>query len=142
MISAEKRLAFMQQRMIEIVEHSEYSLKEKRLRVMAQLERVLEVVVTSLPQEQRELVQAMLTLYDQLWSCEPRTREDCRIHTRNSTIFLTVTLDQEDETVGTIHLNDQSVRVYLVEDTNGREWATTLNMALYLHARWKGTSSR
>lgn len=140
MISAEKRLAFMQHRMTEIVERADYSLREKRIRAMAQLERVLEVVVTSLPQEQREPVQAMLTLYEQLWLCEPRTREDCRIHTRNSVIFLTVTLDQEDEAVGTIQLNDQSVRVYLVEDTNGREWVTTLNMALYLHARWKGTS--
>ena len=67
MIAPEKRLAFMQQRMIEIVEHSEYSLKEKRIRAMAQLERVLEVVVASLPQEQREPVQAMLILYQQLW---------------------------------------------------------------------------
>ena len=66
-MTPEKRLAFMRQRMTEIVEHSEYSLKEKLIRAMAQLERVLEVVVASLPQEQRELVQAMLTLYDQLW---------------------------------------------------------------------------
>ena len=140
-MTPKKRLAFMQQRMKEIVEHSEYSLREKRIRAMAQLERVLEVVVVSLPQEQREPVQAMLTLSDRLWSCEPRTREDCRIHMRNSTIFGTVTLDQEDETIGTIQLNEESVRVYLVEDTDGREWATSQNTALYLHARWKGTSS-
>ncbi len=58
----------MLQRMREIVESTAYSPREKRIRVMAQLERVLEVVVKDLPQEQRQPVQEMLRLYAGLWS--------------------------------------------------------------------------
>ncbi len=58
----------MLQRMREMVESSDSSIREKRIRAMAQLERVLEVVAESLPQEQRELVQEMLSLSDWLWT--------------------------------------------------------------------------
>jgi len=61
-------LVSMLQRMREIVESAAYSPREKRIRVMAQLERVLEIVVKDLPPERRELVQEMLSLSDRLWS--------------------------------------------------------------------------
>ena len=66
-ITSDKLLASMRQRMTDLVERSDYSLREKRIRAMAQLERVLEVVVKDLPQERREVVQEMLSLYDKLW---------------------------------------------------------------------------
>ena len=60
----------MRQRFQEIIDNSAYSRREKRIRAMSQLERVLEVVVESLPQEQRQPVEEMLKLYDALWRLE------------------------------------------------------------------------
>ena len=66
--------------------------------------------------------------------------DECRIHTRNSVIFRTVYVDREDEDeeVGTVLLNGERVRVFVVKNTNGREWATSRSDALYLAARWGG----
>ena len=82
-------------------------------------------------------------MHESLWSSSPAPRghqevEDCRIHTRNSVIFRTVYVDQEDEEVGTVLINGERVRVFAVKNTDSREWATSLSNALYLAARWGG----
>ena len=51
--------------------------------------------------------------------------------------FRTVYVDQEDEERGTVLINGERVRVFVVEGTDGREWATSQSDALYLAARWK-----
>ena len=53
-------------------------------------------------------------------------------------IFRTVYVDQEDEEIRTVLINSERVRVFVVEQTDGREWATSQSHALYLAARRGG----
>ena len=87
-------------------------------------------------------MEEIITLHESLWSSSPVPRgrtalDDCRIHTRDSVIFRTVYVDQEDEEVGTVLINWERVRVFVVKNTDGREWATSHSDALYLAARWR-----
>src|SRR5437868_4345076 len=96
----------------------------------------------ALGEKQRQLLEEIISLHESLWSSSPVPRgrkalEDCRIHTRTSVIFRTVYLDQEDEKQGTVLINGERVRVFVVEGTDGREWATSQSDALYLAARGK-----
>src|SRR5207302_8409151 len=100
---------------------------------------VVEQIRGALPEEQRRRLQEIITLHESLWSSSPVPRgrvqlDDCHIHTRKSVIFRTVYVDQEDEEVGTVLINGEQVRVFVVKNTDGREWATSLSDALYLAA--------
>ena len=100
-------------------------------------------LLSLLLEEQRQLLEEIITLHESLWSSSPVPRgraalDDCRIHTRNSVIFRTVYVDREDEEVGTVLINGERVRVFVVKNTNGREWATSRSDASYLAARRGG----
>ena len=58
--------------------------------------------------------------------------DDCRIHTPNSVIYRTVTLDAVGAATGTVEINEQEVPVYVVLNTDFREWATSKMEASYL----------
>ena len=114
----------------------------KRARADGLLSLLVEEIGEALPEEQRQRLEEIIALHESLWSSSPvprgrRELEDCRIHTRNSVIFRTVYGDQDDEEVGTVLINGERVRVFEVEGTDGREWATSQSDALYLAARWR-----
>jgi len=115
----------------------------KRARADGLLSLLVEEMGEALPEEQRQLLEEIITLHESLWPSSPVPRgrtafDDCRIHTRNSVIFRTVYVDRDDESVGTVLINGERVRVFVVEQTDGREWATTQSDASYLAARWGG----
>ena len=124
-----------------VASHEEMGMK--RARADGLLSLLVEEIGEALPEEQRQRLEEIITLHESLWSSPPVPRgrvpwDDCRIHTRNSVIFRTVYVDQEDEEVGTVLLNGEQVRVFVVKNTNGREWATSLRDASYLAARRGG----
>src|SRR6266702_7468461 len=137
-----ERLERFQQRYRALVaSHEEMGMK--RARADGLLSLLVEEMGRALPEAQRPLLEEIITLHESLWSSSPAPRghqevEDCRIHTRNSVIFRTVYVDQEDEEVGTVLINGERVRVFAVKNTDSREWATSLSNALYLAARWGG----
>jgi len=123
-----------------VASHGEIGMK--RARADGLLSLLVEEMGRALPEGQRQLLEEVITLHESLWSSSPvprgrRELEDCRIHTRNSVIFRTVYGDQDDEEVGTVLINGERVRVFEVEGTDGREWATSQSDALYLAARWR-----
>jgi len=123
-----------------VASHEETGMK--RARADGLLSLLVEEIGRALPEGQRQLLEEVITLHESLWSSSPvlrgrRELEDCRIHTRNSVIFRTVYGDQDDEEVGTVLINGERVRVFEVEGTDGREWATSQSDALYLAARWR-----
>jgi len=122
---------------------SDEEIGMKRARADGRLSLLLQEVSGVLPMEQKLVLEEILALHESLWSSSPAPRgqrevEDCRIHTHNSVIFRTVYLDQEDESVGVGLINGERVRVFVVKNTNGREWATSLSDASYLAARRGG----
>jgi len=124
-----------------VASHEEMGMK--RARADGLLSLLVEEMGKALPEEQKQLLEEIITLHESLWSSSPVPRgrkavDDCRIHTRNSVIFRTVYVDQEDEEVGTVLINGERVWVFVVKNADGREWATSLSDALYLAAHRGG----
>ena len=124
-----------------VASHEEMGMK--RARADGLLSLLVEEMGRALPEEQRPLLEEIITLHESLWSSSPVPRgrtalDDCRIHTCNSDIIKTVCLDRDEEEVGTVLINGERVRVFVVKKTDGREWATSQSDALYLAARRRG----
>jgi hypothetical protein len=97
----------------------------KRARTDGLLSLLVGEMGEALGEEQRQMLEEIITFHESLWSSSPVPRgrtalDDCRIHTCNSVIFRTVYVDQEDEEVGTVLINSERVRVFVVKNTNGR----------------------
>src|SRR6266704_2218096 len=139
MLHMEMLERFQQRYRALVASHEEMSMKWARADGLLSL--LVEEIGEALPEEQRQRLEEIIMLHESLWSSSPvprgrTTLDDCRIHTRNSVIFRTVYLDRDEEEVGTVLINGGRVRVFVVKNTNGREWATSLSDALYLAARW------
>src|SRR2546422_114349 len=98
-----------------VASHEEMGMK--RARADGLLSLLVEEIGEALPEEQRQRLEEIITLHESLWSSSPVPRgcvllDDCRIHTRNSVIFRTVYVDQEDEEVGMVLINGEQVRVF------------------------------
>ncbi len=124
-----------------VASHEEMGMK--RARTGGLLSLLVGEMGEALGEEQRQMLEEIITFHESLWSSSPVPRgrkvlDDCRIHTRNSVIFRTVYVDQEDEEVGTVLINSERVRVFVVKNTDSCEWATSQSDALYLAARWGG----
>ena len=124
-----------------VASHAEMGMKRARADGLLLL--LVEEMGEALTEEQRQLLEEIITLHESLRSSSPVPRgraalDDCRIHTRNSVIFRTVYLDRDEEVVGTVLINGERVQVFVVKNTDGREWATSLSDASYLAARRGG----